>query len=64
MPELFNVHGFGPPGRFTVTSACPCVDHLVSGLPHATGRPIQTRFRYGSVPEALSLAAYGKSPAH
>ena len=27
-------------------------------------RPIQTRFRYGSAPEALSLAAYGNSPVH
>ena len=27
-------------------------------------RPIKTRFRYGSAPEALSLAAYGNSPVH
>ena len=27
-------------------------------------RPIQTRFRYGCVPEALNLAAYDNSPVH
>ena len=27
-------------------------------------RPIQTRFRYGSVPTTLNLAAYDNSPAH
>jgi hypothetical protein len=27
-------------------------------------RPIQTRFRCGSAPEALSLATYGNSPVH
>ena len=64
MPELFNVHGFGPPGRFTVPSTWPWVDHVVSGLSHATNRPIQTRFRFGCVPEALNLAAYDKSPVH
>ena len=64
MPELFNVHGFGPPGRFTVPSTWPWVDHSGSGLPHTTKRPIQTRFRFGCVPEALNLAVYDKSPVH
>ena len=27
MPELFNVHGFGPPGGITLPSTCPWVDH-------------------------------------
>ncbi len=27
-------------------------------------RPIQTRFRYGSIPEGLSRAAYRNSPVH
>ena len=31
MPELFNVHGFGPPAPFTGRSTCPRVDHGVSG---------------------------------
>ena len=64
MPELFNVHGFGLPEGFTLPSSCPWVDHVVSGLPHTTNRPIQTRFRSDSVPEALSLAVYGNSPVH
>ena len=54
MPELFNVHGFGPPHPFTGTSTWPWVDHLVSGLPPTTYRPIQTRFRYGSAPKVLN----------
>ena len=29
---------------------------------HATKRPVQTRFRYASVPEALKLATYNRSP--
>jgi hypothetical protein len=27
-------------------------------------RPVRTRFRFGSAPEALNLAADGKSPDH
>src|SRR5437773_4647829 len=64
MPELFNVHDFGPPGGVTLPSTCPCVDHVVSGLTHTTERPVQTRFRYGSTPEGFSLAVYVKSPVH
>ena len=64
MPELFNVHGFGPPHPFTGTSTWPWVDHLVSGLPPTTFRPVQTRFRYGSAPEVLNRAAEGNSPVH
>lgn len=64
MPELFNVHGFGPPHPFTGTSTWPWVDHLVSGLPPTTFRPIQTRFRYGYAPKVLNQAAEGNSPVH
>ena len=39
MPELFNVHGFGPPRPFTGTSTWPWVDHLVSGSPPTTNSP-------------------------
>ena len=56
MPELFNVHGFEPPRPVRDASFCPWVDHSVSGLPPATGRPIQTRFRFGSTAERFSLA--------
>ncbi len=39
MPELFNVHGFGPPAPFTERSTWPRVDHGVSGhLPTTTVR--------------------------
>ena len=54
---LFNVNRFGPPGPVTDPSAWPRVDHRVSRLSPATGRPVQTRSRYGSAPEGLSLAA-------
>ena len=37
----------------TTSSSCPCVDHSVSRLPPATLRPVRTRFRSGSGPEAL-----------
>ena len=64
MPKLFNVYGFGPPGTFTSPSTWPWVDHSVSGLQHATERAIHTRFRFGSVPEELNLAAHHNSPVH
>ena len=71
MPELFNVHGFGPPDPFTGRSTWPRVDHGVSGHLPATAvrasphfRPFQTRFRYGSVSGTLSLAADKYSPVH
>jgi hypothetical protein len=48
MPDLFNGHGFGPPGGVTLPSTCPWVDHKVSRLPPATRRPFQTRFRSAS----------------
>ena len=54
---LFNVNRFGPPGPVTDPSAWPRVDHRVSRLSPATGRPVQTRSRSGSAPEGLSLAA-------
>jgi hypothetical protein len=64
MPELFNVHGFGPPAPVTGRSTWPRVDHGVSGHLPTTLRPFQTRFRCGSVQEALSLAADKYSPVH
>ena len=32
--------------------------------PCNSGRPVRTRFRYGSVPEGLNLATQGNSPVH
>ena len=59
---FFNRHLFGPPPDFTQASTCPWVGHPVSGLLHATLRPIQTRSRFGSVLPVLNLAAYNNSP--
>ena len=41
----------------TSASSWPWVDHSASGLPPATSRPFQTRFRFGSGSETLNLAA-------
>ena len=54
--KLFNAYPCGPPYRVTGTSPWTCVDHSVSRLPPMTHsplawkRPLQTRFRCGSVP--------------
>ena len=48
IPTLFSGFRFGPPLDSTPASAWPRIDHLASGPPHATMRPIQTRFPYGS----------------
>jgi hypothetical protein len=72
MPELFNVHGFGPSVPFTGRATCPWVDHGVSGRMPATYelcsrialRHFKTRFRYGSGIRSLSLAADMHSPVH
>ena len=63
IPPVFNQGGFGPPRGLTPASACPWIDHSASGLPQATERPVQTRFRSGS-PSRVNLATYGNSPAH
>ena len=68
LPQLiqavFNPPWFGLPRNVTCASSWSWQDHPASGLPRATLRPIQTRFRYGSVPATLNLAAYDNSPAH
>ncbi len=68
LPQLiqavFNPPWFGLPRNVTCASSWSWQDHSASGLPRATVRPIQTRFRYGSVPVALNLAAHDNSPAH
>src|SRR4029077_9872097 len=63
IPHVFNHGGFGPSRGLTPASACPWIDHSASGLPHATERPIQTRFRSGS-PSRVNLATHGNSLAH
>jgi hypothetical protein len=68
LPQLiqavFNRPWFGLPRHVTDASSWSWQDHSASGLPPATARPIKTRFRYGSVPTTLNLAAYDNSPAH
>ena len=63
IPHVFNHGGFGPSRGLTLASACPWIAHSASGLPPATKRPIQTRFRSGS-PSQVNLATDGNSPAH
>ena len=63
IPPVFNLGGFGPSRGLTPASACPWIDHSASGLPHATERPVQTRFRSGS-PSRVNLATHGNSLAH
>jgi hypothetical protein len=50
---LCHVHRFGPPPKVSWVSPWPWVAHTVSCLIHATfpegRRPIQTRFRFGSI---------------
>ena len=52
---VFNPLPFGPPRGLTPASACPRIAHPASRLRPATGRPVRTRFRYGSLP--VNLAA-------
>src|SRR4028119_1653109 len=53
--SVFNRHWFGPSRCFTIAAPCPWVDHSVSGVSHATCRPIKTRFRFGFGPATLTL---------
>ena len=67
-PQVIRHHcnggRFGPPWSFTSTSTCSWIGHTVSGLWHATLRPLQTRSRFASGTEYLKLAAYYNSPDH
>ena len=60
---LFNGYRFGPPRDFTLASTCTWIGHPVSGLQHATSRPVKTRSPFGSGAEHLNLAAYHNSLA-
>ena len=55
MPDLFNDHGFGPPDPFTGRSACPRVDHGVSGRTHTTKIALLT-LAFASAPSVFDLA--------
>ncbi len=62
IPSVFNRSGFGPPRGLTPASACPRIAHPASRPRRATERPVQTRFRCGSV--FLNLAARRDSQDH
>ena len=49
IPPVFNPGGFGPPRGLTPASACPRIAHPASRPRRATERPVQTRFRCGSL---------------
>ena len=57
------MRGFGPPVPVTEPSACPYLDHSVSGLTLRTHRPIKTRFRFAYT-YRLKLARKVKSLTH
>ena len=59
---LFNGCVFGPPPPFTAASTWTWVDHPVSGLCYVTGRPLKTRFPFGSTVSLLNLATPHNSP--
>ena len=63
IPTFFNRYGFGPPRDFTLASTWTWIGHPVSGLQHATIRPIKTRFPFDYSAEHLNLAAYHNSLA-
>ena len=59
-----NSNPFGPPPAVKRASSWTWVAHPVSCLMHATRRPLQTRFRFGSGCPYLNLATCMNSPAH
>jgi len=54
--RFFNNDQFGPPLPTKKASPWTWIDHLASGLLHATKSPIQTRFRFGYELSTLNLA--------
>ena len=57
IPPVFNLGGFGPPQGLTPASACPRIAHPASRPRPATERPVQTRFRCGSLQRLTSPQA-------
>ncbi len=64
IPVFCNKREFGPPRDVTHASPCPCIAHPVSCRINATGRPLQTRFRFASGCYCLKLATPIHSQAH
>ena len=64
MQEFFNTQRFGPPSPIKVTSPCPGLDRLASGLLTRTERPFRLAFAAPPGPWALKLARVNNSPDH
>ena len=64
IPTLFSGFRFGPPLDLTPASAWPWIDHLASGLPHATFALFRLGFPPAPALLCLNLAAYDNSQAH
>src|SRR6266404_1073208 len=65
IPEVFNLHGFGPSVAVKQPSTCSWVDHLGFGSSASDyGRPFRTRFRFASSAERLRLATDTNSQTH
>jgi len=60
--EFFNTHRSGPPRGFSRASPWPWVDHLVSGLRHATVSPYSDSLSLRLRDSPLNLATYRNSP--
>jgi hypothetical protein len=64
MQDFFNNQRFGPPSPVKVTSPCPGLDRLASGLLSQTYRPFGLAFASAPDHEALNLACDNNSPDH
>ena len=64
IPTLFSGFRFGPPPDFTQVSTWTWIDHLASGLPHATNALFRLGFPVAPGLLSLNLATYGNSQAH
>ena len=62
IPRFFNNGGCGPPRNFTPASSWPWIDHLVSGLQHATSALFTLGFPPATDLTVLNLATYCNSP--
>ena len=64
IPAFFNIHGFGPPVRFTAPSTWTWVGHLVSGLHLHTETPVSDSLSLRLRTFLLNLACKRNSPVH
>src|SRR5699024_8247860 len=63
-PAFLNIHGFGPPVRFTAPSTWTWVGHLVSGLRQRTISPYSDSLSLRLRTFLLHLAPSRNSPVH